>query len=348
MKSKSECIDFISNLQSINTLLMRFLTDEVSFSELCKAVDFYNANKDCMAFEAIALDLTFEYDDDLKSKIFSSILSEIFRYSAFYETHKDQLSGFYPSDLFNNDIVARINETQILITKSSEIGIQISGMFKTQSDDCDDNIILHKIKERKLHDLLTEHCALTEKLNGKYQRYFEDLKLQDVYDVKIFYLLYYFMVSLELIVHKYAHKDISAEHLAKVKRFELYENNSDETYTDTPVYFDMNIVSQIYNICKNEQFEDISEIDFYISINNPSNIATNFKIRKAEMARVCYLIHLLSEKLIEPLRTVWRETILEKLEISTSYYKSKYRNAVSSDASIKSSTFASDISVIFK
>ena len=54
MDIRKECVEFISNLQSVNSLMIRLLARDVSFPELCKAVDFYNTYKDCVAFEAIA------------------------------------------------------------------------------------------------------------------------------------------------------------------------------------------------------------------------------------------------------------------------------------------------------
>ncbi len=343
MDLRKECIDFVSNLHSVNALLLRLLTSDVSFSELCKAVDFYNANKDCIAFEAISLNLTFEDNDALKSTIFSSILREVFIYTDIYKKNEEKLSEFYPSDLFGNEIIARIHKTEELIAKSSEIGRQITAILQTDITDEDDSFILHRIKKKKVGDLQAQHRALIEELNGRYENYFEDLKLQDIYDVKIFYLLNILMVSIELIVSKYAPEDVFTQHLDSMK-----EAQSDgETYTNEPALFDMNIISSAYNICNNEQFEEISELDFYHEINNPSNGLQKLKIKKSETMRVCYLIHLLSERLDEPLRTQWREQILEKLGISTSYYKSKYRNAVSGDASVRSSAFANNMRAVF-
>lgn len=344
MNIRKESIDFISNLHSVNSLLLRILTSNVAFSELCKAVDFYNANKDCVAFETLALNLTFEDNNELKSTIFSSILSEVFRYRDVYKRNEDMLSKFYPSDIWSNDIVARIHETEDLIKKTSVIGSQISTMIRSSFDDCEESIIIHKIKDKKLRELQTEHCLLIKKLNERYDSYFEDLELQEVYEVKVFYLIYYLMLSLELVASKYAPKEVFEQHLGRVERIGFEQG----TGAGEPVHFDMTLISAIYNICNKEQFEEISEIEFYKSINNPTNCSPNFKIKKTETMRVCYLIHLLSERLNEPLRSQWRGQILEKLEISASYYKSKYRNAVSSDASIRSVTFANDMRNIFK
>ncbi|MFR9542937.1 MAG: hypothetical protein SNH27_12875 [Rikenellaceae bacterium] len=343
MDLRKECVEFVSNLHSVNTLLLRLLTSDVSFSELCKAIDFYNANKDCIAFEAISLNLTFEDNDDLKLTIFSSILREIFIYSDLYKKTEERLSEFYPSDLFNNDIAVRIHKTEGLIAKSSEIGRQITTILQSDIADDDDSFILHRIKETELRDLQIQHRALIEELNGRYESYFEDVKLHDIYDVKIFYLLNILMVSIELVVSKYAPKELFEKHLKRVRKAQLER----ETGMDEPALFDMNIISSAYNICNNEQFEEISELDFYHEINNPSKGQQKLKIRKSEMMRVCYLIHLLSERLEEPLRTQWREQILGKLEISTSYYKSKYRNAVSGDASVRSSAFANNMRAVF-
>lgn len=343
MDLRKECVEFVSNLHSVNALLLRMLTSDVSFSELCKAVDFYNTYKDCMAFEAISLNLTFEDNDDLKSTIFSSILREVFIYSDIYKKNEERLSEFYPSDLLNNEIVARIHKTEGLIAKSSEIGEQITAILQTDIDDEDDHFIMHRIKEKQVRDLQIQHRALIEELNRRYEGYFEDLKLQDIYDVKIFYLLNTLMVSIELVLSKYAPKDLFAKHVDRMKRAQ----SDRDTGMEEPALFDMNTISSAYNICNNEQFEEISELDFYHEINNPSNGSQQLKIKKSETMRVCYLIHLLSERLEEPLRTQWREQILEKLEISPSYYKSKYRNAVSGDASVRSSAFANNMRAVF-
>ncbi len=91
-------------------------------------------------------------------------------------------------------------------------------------------------------------------------------------------------------------------------------------------YFNMELLSLIHVTCVGEQFENISEHDFYTCMNLlPSD--TKPQIRPREKIRTCYLIFLMSEKLPKQDRENWKRNILKILDIEESYYKSKYKRA---------------------
>ncbi|CDN30766.1 hypothetical protein BN938_0661 [Mucinivorans hirudinis] len=110
-------------------------------------------------------------------------------------------------------------------------------------------------------------------------------------------------------------------------------------------YFDMGLVSAIHKLCNDQQFEAISELDLYATLNNQATSSV-LKIKSGEKTRMCYLIHSLSEKIKGADKAVWRVEMLRKLEISESYYSSKYREPVSDIPSQKSMQFAKELKSI--
>ena len=69
----------------------------------------------------------------------------------------------------------------------------------------------------------------------------------------------------------------------------------------------MKLLSLIHEVCKGEQFEEISAPDFYANMNlHPCNC--KLKIKPREKIRVCYLIFLMSEKLSKQDRDKWKAT----------------------------------------
>lgn len=60
------------------------------------------------------------------------------------------------------------------------------------------------------------------------------------------------------------------------------------------IYIPIKMVSSIHEVCNNQQFEDISETDFYANL-NLQPYGSKLKIRPREKARVCYLIFLIRD-----------------------------------------------------
>ena len=71
------------------------------------------------------------------------------------------------------------------------------------------------------------------------------------------------------------------------------------------------------------------------------------KVSANEKTRVCYLIYLLGERLSEKQRKEWKKTILQQLDIKTSYYRSKYKDPVSDFPSDSNQEFAKEMAKIF-
>lgn len=112
-------------------------------------------------------------------------------------------------------------------------------------------------------------------------------------------------------------------------------------------YFNMELLSLIHVTCVGEQFENISEHDFYTCMNLlPSD--TKPQIRPREKIRTCYLIFLMSEKLPKQDRENWKRNILKILDIEESYYKSKYKEPVSDFPSDSNRKFAKEMDGIFR
>lgn len=120
-----------------------------------------------------------------------------------------------------------------------------------------------------------------------------------------------------------------------------------ETLEEECEYFDMKLLSLLYETCVGELFEEISIADFYANMNlQPCGCL--LKIKPREKIRVCYLIFLMSERLPKQDKDEWKNDILKLLGIEESYYKSKYKEPVSdlpSDSNVK---FAKEMRFIFK
>ena len=125
------------------------------------------------------------------------------------------------------------------------------------------------------------------------------------------------------------------------------EKETATTPTSQPAYFPMKLLSVIYEKCNGEQFEAVSELDFYASM-NLQPCEGRLKTRPREKARVCYLIFLMSETLPKPDREKWKEDIMNLLGIDDAYYKSKYKEPVSDFPSDSNQEFAKEMRSIFR
>ena len=125
------------------------------------------------------------------------------------------------------------------------------------------------------------------------------------------------------------------------------EEKEAATPTPSPTYFPMKLLSAVYEKCNGEQFEAISELDFYASM-NLQPCEGKLIIRPREKARVCYLIFLMGETLHKPDREKWRKDIMNLLGIDDTYYKSKYKEPVSDFPSDGNQIFAKEMQSIFR
>ena len=142
---------------------------------------------------------------------------------------------------------------------------------------------------------------------------------------------------------------ILEKYLTDQKKKEGEEKEAATTPTSQPAYFPMKLLSAVYERCNGEQFEAVSELDFYASM-NLQPCEGRLKIRPREKARVCYLIFLMGETLPKPDREKWKEDIMNLLGIDDAYYKSKYKAPVPRTdlASDSNQEFAREMRSIFR
>ena len=140
---------------------------------------------------------------------------------------------------------------------------------------------------------------------------------------------------------------ILEKYLTDQKKKEGEEKEAVTAQTTPPTYFPMKLLSAVYEKCNGEQFEAVSELDFYANM-NLQPYESRLKIRPREKARVCYLIFLMGETLPKPDREKWKEDIMNLLGIDDTYYKSKYKEPVSDFPSDSNQEFAKEMRSIFR
>lgn len=100
---------------------------------------------------------------------------------------------------------------------------------------------------------------------------------------------------------------ILEKYLTDQKKKEGEEKEAVTAQTTPPTYFPMKLLSAVYEKCNGEQFEAVSELDFYANM-NLQPYESRLKIRPREKARVCYLIFLMGETLPKPDRENGKRT----------------------------------------
>ena len=140
---------------------------------------------------------------------------------------------------------------------------------------------------------------------------------------------------------------ILEKYLTDQKKKEGEEKEAVTAQTTPPTYFPMKLLSAVHEKFNGEQFEAVSELDFYANM-NLQPYESRLKIRPREKARVCYLIFLMGETLPKPDREKWKEDIMNLLGIDDTYYKSKYKEPVSDFPSDSNQEFAKEMRSIFR
>ena len=140
---------------------------------------------------------------------------------------------------------------------------------------------------------------------------------------------------------------ILEKYLTDQKKKEGEEKEAVTAQTTPPTYFPMKLLSAVYEKCNGEQFEAVSELDFYANM-NLQPYESRLKIRPREKARVCYLIFLMGETLPKPDREKWKEDVMNLLGIDDTYYKSKYKEPVSDFPSDSNQEFAREMRSVFR
>lgn len=173
------------------------------------------------------------------------------------------------------------------------------------------------------------------KLSAEYQK--EKAKLQNYYAKRkrleeerwsvpadIFRLIYLKCNNLLPVVEKYYSKPV--------------EKNKEQSER-TELYLSMSLLACVHELCNGRQFEDMAAIDFFHAL-NLHQVSKPLEVCKNEKARVCYLIHQLSEKIDKDLCSEWIGAMLRNTGIEQEYYRSKYREPISDPPSKKNKEFA--------
>ena len=335
----SQITEFLPQLQQLRAVYTDFIElDEMDFDAFRKAVDFYYAHRDVGQFEKMMLDMLFEKDKQTLEIVLSSVKGELDKILDIYYESDAIFDGAEPECISNNIEMNYHSEIEELIPKLNSCGAEF----------CEYAAMINQEVERpeglsdddawnKYESALAGHQAITEQLYEIYQKQKECQEVAKKYHFNPFANLCDLLETFQEIVEKYLPTEIKTV-----------------TPTVAPViptapsagYFDMGLVSAIHKLCNGEQFESISEFDLYAILNNQAT-ASELKLKSGEKTRMCYLIHCLSEQIKGADKAVWRGDMLRKLEISESYYGSKYREPVSEIPSQKSVQFAKELKPIF-
>lgn len=112
-------------------------------------------------------------------------------------------------------------------------------------------------------------------------------------------------------------------------------------------FFSMGLIYDLYELCNGKQFEEISELEFYLSL-NLMNIVSDLRLKKSVLKTAYYVLHMLSSQIEDPeIKTYWLNKIQNKLGIEYNSYKSRYMIVKGSDATLDDTVFAKNVDTIF-
>lgn len=313
--------------------------DGLSFEKQKFIHDFYKEYEDTQTFEKALISLMLETEGTHFSILLNSLKREIENNISMYNTCKE---------FFNRlDIEHICRQHERCHDRDIERQMQITNEYYRELMEANGSLEAVGFRE---HDRQEEERL--EKRYGQCKREYdrEKAKLDELYAQKeqarreaLQYLknrcgdIYRLDGSLLAILEKY---------MTGQKKKEGEEKEA-ATPTPSPTYFPMKLLSAVYEKCNGEQFEAISELDFYASM-NLQPCEGKLIIRPREKARVCYLIFLMGETLHKPDREKWRKDIMNLLGIDDTYYKSKYKEPVSDFPSDSNQIFAKEMQSIFR
>ena len=302
--------------------------------------DFYQEYNDMKAFEAAILELVLDRQKEQYTLILNSLKTEIEKSMQAYE--KRPLSDraiervcYQHMERCSLEIEAQLDVTRSLSKPLNEANNRYDSIGYRE----------HTAEEEKQAEKEYERCK------AEYDR--EKAKLNKLYDQQKATRTEAFQYMKNCCADIYRQSCLFLDILKKYIPDGKQENKSSEpisqqeTTEEQQEYFSMKLLSLIHEACAGEQFEEISEQDFYANMNlHPCKC--KLKIKPREKIRVCYLIFLMSEKLPKLDRDKWKDRILKQLDIEESYYKSKYKEPVSDFPSDSNRNFAKEMEHIFR
>lgn len=302
--------------------------------------DFYQEYNDMKAFEAAILELVLERQKEQYTLILNSLKTEIEKSIQAYETRplSDEAIErvcYQHMERYSQEIEAQLDVTRSLSKPLNEANNRYDCIGYRE----------HTPEEEIQAEKEYERCK------AEYDR--EKIILNKLYDQQKAVRTEAFQYMKNCCADIYRQSCLFLDILKKYIPDEKQEDEPDkpisqqETTEEQQEYFSMKLLSLIHETCAGEQFEEISEQDFYANMNlHPCKC--KLKIKPREKIRVCYLIFLMSEKLPKLDRDKWKDRILKLLDIEESYYKSKYKEPVSDFPSDSNRNFAKEMEHIFR
>ena len=307
--------------------------------------DFYQEYNDMKSFEAAILELVLDKQKEQYTLILNSLKTEIEKSIQAYEIRPlsdraIERACYQHMERYSQEIEAQLDVTRSLSKPLNEANNRYDSIGYRE----------HTAEEEKQAEKEYERCKAEyekekEELNRLYELQKQARKEAFQYIENccgdIYKLSFHFMEILAKYIPVAKDKP---EELTKPSEPDMQEEAPKEEQYE---YFDMELLSLVYTTCVGEQFENISEYDFYACMNlHPGKC--KLKIKTREKIRVCYLIFLMGEQLPKLDRENWKKNILKMLDIEENYYKSKYKEPVSDFPSDSNQKFAKEMDAIFR
>lgn len=343
--------DLIPRYGELNRIYRAWIESHAfSFEKQKMISDFHSEYNDITAFEKAILELVIHVSQEQYILLLKSLKKEVRENIQFYETHRlpsnfviEHVCDLH-KNMYKEAIKEQTEETVKLHKPLNEANNRYDSIGYREHTAEEE-----KQAEREYERLKAEYDREKEKLDKLYDlqkeakeealQYFEN-RCDDIY-----LLSQHFMNILVKYVPDEKNKQDEPQANQEVR--EEQKETRKEEQQQGHEYFSMKLLSAIHEVCVNEQFEAISEPDFYASMNLHHD-KCRLKIKPREKVRVCYLLFLMGETLSKPDKDEWLKGIRNLLGIDESYYRSKYKEPVSDFPSDSNQKFAKEMAVLFR
>jgi len=342
--------DFLTRYQEVNAVIGLFVNESEAYGlkQQKVLIHFYDEYGDTKAFSEILFDLVLDKSNVHRTRLLlDSIKKEAERTIELFDNYEDDPNAV-DMDIVNGEIEIRyIDEVEKQIEVTCDLGNKFLKLKEAfgKSLKALEKMNIHNDDQywREYDRMLEDHYKAVVSLHELYEKHWQAVSESKKYDKNVFDLIYDMSGNFLHIIEKYEQPIPESELIEHPNAMEAKES----TKLQAIPYFEMGLISNVYKTCVGEQFEDMAEVDFYSSMNLMATDAS-LRIRSNEKSRVCYLIYLLSEQLEKSIREEWRSGILTQLNISSTYYKSKYKEAANRYSSKKNKEFAANMKEIFE
>ncbi len=320
--------EIIPRFGELNKMCGQVLSGErFDFAQQRFVSEFYRQIEDVAAFEQAVIGLTLEVEAERAAVLLKSLVKEVVEYVSTYTANQSLFDGLDIDAVcrqYHNRFDWNIQKQSAITNECSLALREVSNTIESAQGEPDAALQLEYEHRKREYD--EQHKVLNELYAMKEQAKSE---------------------ILPCLVNRFGDiRNLGERLLAIIDKY-VSTSGSASGYNDSASpYFNMKLIFAVYELCNCVQFEPMNEKDFYAALNLQSPVVP-LKILPREKGRVCYLVYLLSEQLPKPQREDWRNTILDRLDISLSFYSSKYKEPVSDFPSEANQEFAQNLMAIF-